>query len=68
MTRHPITVRFGGQSVDREIAQFVSLDEARAVIGSADLLALINRAYRLRQLTLFRQELERHPRNSIHEP
>jgi len=62
MTTTPVTVRFGAVAVEREIVQFESVNEARAEIGSADLLALINRAYRVQQLTRFRQELERHPR------
>jgi hypothetical protein len=62
VTSEVTSVRFGAQQVAVTIQQFDHVDEARAELGDGALLALINRAYRLQQLTARRRELERHPR------
>jgi hypothetical protein len=65
VTTEPITIRVGAQSVAADLLHFDSVDEAIASIGTADLLVLINHAYRLQQLAAMRKVLERHPRVSV---
>jgi hypothetical protein len=60
-----MTIHVGRSTMDAEVSTFDSVEEAREQLADADLLALINRAYRLRQLTVLRRDLERHPRRSL---
>jgi len=63
MTKKNVTVSFGGKQVIKQINEIDTLDEAKREFSPNELLALINYAYRLKQLRNIRKDLERHPRN-----
>ena len=58
-------VTFGGKQTEAEILHFSSVAEATETLGPADVLGLINAAFRTRQLARIRQTLEHHKREVL---